>query len=166
MRFIPLHCKSNLMLHALRRSSRKREWMRWQRGNVYTNPTIPRGNAGRQGPWGKSRGGGDSEQLTNQSRGWLRGDGWANMVVLKLGKMCSWPDRTPKSAGLFIQLLIPTRRAHGKWLPWGEKLSSALLRNYCNFAAWNVDLHAQLLQGYHRGGKHTCSGFMKANVLF
>lgn len=68
MCFIPLHCKSNLMLHALQKGSRKREWMRWH-GAMLTQ--IPQSLRQHQ-PLGslgvKLR---DSEQLTNQSRGWL-----------------------------------------------------------------------------------------------
>lgn len=38
MCFIPLHCKSNLMLHALQKSSRKRGWMRWRRAMLTQIP--------------------------------------------------------------------------------------------------------------------------------
>lgn len=42
MCFIPLHCKSNLMLHALWKSSRKSEWMRWHGEMLTPIPTIPK----------------------------------------------------------------------------------------------------------------------------
>lgn len=118
MCFIPLHCKSNLMLHALQRSSRKRRMNEMAWGNVDTNPTIPTAT-----PLGH-RGTVERFWAINQSIKGLIGPHVAIMVIHVLLKweVCARLDKAPKSGCLFVTLPIPTKRSHlGNQCPsWGK----------------------------------------------
>ena len=129
MCFIPLHSKSNLMLHAPRNSGKKSEWTRWRREML---TQIPQSLRRRRPVIGVQLR--DSEQLANQLRVLIGLPRSGYGITCEVRCVRSAPQST-KSGCLFIRLPVPTKRSHlGNQRPsWGKSFKSTIKKwfAYC-----------------------------------